>query len=220
MGFTGNPGEVKAYAKRLAHLAANSKYIAKGAAPKIEKLVQSTMRAGTDPYGAPHVPAKSGGKALAGAAVGDAITVRVERSGKAIRTVVAYPLHFHHHGTHSGGRKTARAITKRIKSGFGPAKGLIRPMTKAQWKKAGRGEESYAEYRADVKSANAFTRAEHKDRATSQATAEVRAARGKVWDPERPLIPNDAQGIPKPWTDAVLESAVVLLDQVGAERKG
>lgn len=220
MSFTGNPGEVKAYAKRLAHLAANSKYIAKGAAPKIEKLVQSTMRAGSDPYGAAHVPSKSGGRALSGAKVGDAITVRVERSGKAIRTVVSYPLHFHHHGTHSGGRKTARAITKRVKAGQGPARGLVRPLTKAQWTRAGRSEESYAEYKADVKSTNAFTRAEHKDRANAQANAEVRAARGRVWDPERPLIPNDAQGIPKPWQDAVLESAVVLLDQVGAEKKG
>ena len=116
MGFSGNPGEVKAYAKRLAHLAANSKYIAKGAAPKVEALVKRTIAAGTDPYGAAWTPSKSGGSVLSGAGSSGDITVRVERSGRAIKTVVGGTLRFHHDGTRTKGRKFQKALRKKLKS--------------------------------------------------------------------------------------------------------
>ena len=183
MGFTGNPGEVKAYAKRLAHLAANSKYIAKGAAPKIAALVKKTANAGTDPYGAPHVPAKSGGKALAGAGGSGDISVRVERSGRAIKVVVDGILRFHHDGTRTKGRKFQKALRKKLKA------------------------EGYN--RAGIKGAVGDFR---KQRAEGSI--------GKVWDPKRPLIPNETRGIPPAWKAPVLEAAHELLDKVGATQTG
>lgn len=218
MGFSGNPGEVKAYAKRLAHLAEKSKYIAKGAAPKIEALVKRTIAAGTDPYGAPHVPGKSGGPVLAGAASSSDITVRVERSGRAVKVVVGGVLRFHHDGTKTGGRKTAAKIRARVKAGAGKYRGA-KALTKRQWARVG-GEESHAEHKADIAAGNRHGRAAHRDRVAAQVNAEVRAARGRVWDPERPLIPNEAQGVPATWKGAVLEDAHKLLETVGAEQKG
>lgn len=219
MGFSGNPGEVKAYAKRLAHLAEKSKYIAKGAAPKIEALVKRTIAAGTDPYGAPHVPGKSGGPVLTGAASSSDITVRVERSGRAVKVVVGGILRFHHDGTKTGGRRTVAKIKRRIRARAGEFK-ATEVLSKKRWKAAGGTDATFALYKAEMKAANKFGKAAHKDSIAAAETAGIRAVKGRVWDPERPLIPNEAQGVPAAWKGAVLEDAHKLLETVGAEQKG
>lgn len=220
MPLTGDFKALEAFEKRLGKLKDASRAIAERVSPKIATLVTSTFGAQSTPYGIGWIPTKSGAPAFGGGDAAGRVLVRLVGKNM-IRTSVLYPLHFHNAGTHFIGRKRGAAISRRVTSGYVGAvlrQSGLRGGAPRQRKTE--SDEAYLQ-RLQAFAANKAVRAAAKGMAKKharEAAEEARAAGG--WhDPPRPMIPDDGDGIPRPWEDAIRVEARAVLADVCAQEK-
>ncbi len=216
MALTGDFNALAAFHNKIKSLKGVSREIALKVSPVIEPLVDASMAAGGDAYGAGWVPKKGGGQALAGSTTGGRVLVRLVGTAT-IRTSLLYPYHFHDGGTRRVGRKRMAAIRRAI---VGSATRLATADIKVPKKK--KGESPYAyNNRVAATMARAAARKEAvqgvKNR-VSFAQQEARAA-GGMHDPERPIIPREEQGIPSMWEKAIKAEAIAVMAKYGATEK-
>lgn len=114
-GITGDYGALRRYVVQLIGMKEATRQIARAAVPKITEIIDQQFSSGTDPYGNAWVPLKTGQQPFSGRDSAGRVDVRLVDDGKAIRTTVVYPMHFHQDGTHSGGRKAARKLRRASK---------------------------------------------------------------------------------------------------------
>lgn len=216
-GVKGNAvEELRAYAKTLGGLKEAGKRIGAIAAPKIVARAALQAEMQCSPYGTPWQPGKAGGSVLTTSPASIEVTLR--NAGTAIRVRLLYPLGFHNDGTYRVGRKRG-AVVRRKFIGAG-----LKAVGRASVPRRRKGESddafAHREQRFAVqRELFAFARDKERKRlnpVAHQAEREARAA-GGVWDPKRPLIPNEGQGIPGQWSADLLDSAREVMSVAGAE---
>lgn len=192
MPLKGDLQALRGFEKKLSKLKGASQEIARRVSPKIEPLVNESIGASATPYGDPWKPTKSGQPALSGAVSSGRVLVRLV--GKStIRTALLYPLHFHHGGTRTHGRRAQRKMRRDLE---------------AEMKVKTLGAAGRVAARLAIK------------RKLGWFEAMRRAGMaGNVWDPERPIIPSDAQGVPAPWGVVITGEAREVMREAGAVEK-
>jgi hypothetical protein len=180
--FTGDIGAVEAFRAKLGAVSGLPKRVAVAAVPELEAIVAAEFEDSADPYGNPWAPMKDGnGDPLV--VLADQVTVTA--SVAAIKLKTSGYLNFHNSGTRNvSKRRAAKALRSDLK-----ARRFAAALSGESKGKAGRAlRESFKAEGQGVK----------------EAAASIAAASG-VHDPKRPVIPNDAQGVPPTW-GPVLES--------------
>lgn len=217
MPLKGDFSELSGFLKKLQKLPDASREIAIKFAPRTAALVGETMAAQESPYGDPWTPTKSGAPAFGGAsALGYVLTRLVGKN--AVRTTVLYPLHFHQDGTHKVGRKRGRVIARKVLGGALKSLGLKAGGAPRQ--KKGESDEAYARRLTAFNAQKELRkRAERELKGSAQAAVDAAREAGGWHDPPRPLIPDDAQGIPALWNDAIQEIARDVMGALGAEER-